>query len=386
MPVDFLSETQRAAYSRYAGEPSAEQLARYFHLDAHDRSVIATRRGDENRLGFAVQLGTVRFLGIFLPRPTEVPDGVVRFVATQLGIRDTTSFARYAQRTASHREHASEIQKRYGYRPSSDPAESFQLLRWLYTRATLSAERPSVLFDRATARLVERKVLLPGVTVLERLVSSVRNRAVKRLWCFLSALPTPEQRATLDAMLLVPEGSRRSNLDRLRRSPTTISARALCQALERLSEIEKLGMSDLDFSRIPPGRVDALARQANAARAQAIARMPDDRRIATLAAFVSRLERTACDDALNLMDLELAKLLTEADRAGKAKRKKTLQTFDQAAVLLRDALLIVLDPTQEDLEHVREQLYARASHEELVEAVACVDQIARPHGRTAERN
>ena len=80
------------------------------------------------------------------------------------------------------------------------------------------------------------------------------------------------------------------------------------------------------------------------------------------------------------MDLELAKLLTEADREGKAKRKKTLQTFDQATVLLRDALLIVLDPTQEDLEHVREQLYARASHEELVKAVACVDQIARPHG------
>ena len=176
MPVDFLSETQRAAYSQYAGEPSAEQLARYFHLDAHDRSVIATRRGDENRLGFAVQLGTVRFLGIFLPRPTEVPDGVVRFVATQLGIRDTTSFARYAQRTATHREHASEIQKRYGYRPSSDPAESFQLLRWLYTRATLSAERPSVLFDRATARLglVVNAIVLWNTRYMDAVLSNLR--------------------------------------------------------------------------------------------------------------------------------------------------------------------------------------------------------------------
>ena len=32
--------------------------------------------------------------------------------------------------------------------------------------------------------------------------------------------------------------------------------------------------------------------------------MPDDGRIATLVTFVSRLERTACDDELNLMDLE----------------------------------------------------------------------------------
>ena len=125
-------------------------------------------------------------------------------MAAQLGITEPERLASYLARPTTHREHVGEIKRLYGYRDFTDQPEHFRLVRWLYTRAWLSAERPSVLFDLATARLVEQKVLLPGVSVLARLVAQVRDRAATRLWQTLSQTPDAEQRARLESLLEVP--------------------------------------------------------------------------------------------------------------------------------------------------------------------------------------
>jgi len=114
-------------------------------------------------------------------------------------------------------------------------------VRWLYTRAWLSSEQPSVLFDLATARLVEQQVLLPGVSILARLVVRIRERANTRLYRKLARKPSAEQRDQLKELLVVPAGARRSTLDRLRRGPTQPTSGRNSTLARALGEYGRIG-------------------------------------------------------------------------------------------------------------------------------------------------
>jgi len=376
MPVDFLTAEQQRRYGRYAGEPSPAQLERYFHLSDKDRGFIARCRHDHTRLGFAVQLGTVRFLGTFLANIDEVPRGVVAYLARQLGIADTSGLERYAA-GEMRRDHIADIRCHYGYRDFHEGTEAAALYRWLANRTWVSAERPSVLFDLATARLVERKVILPGVTVLARLVAQVRDQAASRLWRTMARTLKPEQVARLETLLVAEESSHQSPLERLRRAPTRVSVAGMVEALERLREIRALGVSHVDLSTMPPVRVQVLARYATLARAQAIARMPPPRRHATLLAFAKAEETAALDDIVDLLDQLITAMLSRGEHAGQRRRLRTLKDLDRAALLLHEACLVLLDPACSD-RRVRDTVFAHVPREQLVHAVTQVADLVGP--------
>ncbi|BFI60241.1 DDE transposase (plasmid) [Yersinia pseudotuberculosis] len=188
MPVDFLTTEQEQNYGCYVAEPNDVQLVRYFHLDERDLSFIYQRRGKHNRLGIVLQLTTARFPGTFITDLTQVLPGVQHFVAVQLNIRRPEVLSRYAERDTTRREHTAQIKEYYGYHEFGDFPWSFRLKRLLYTRAWLSNERPGLMFDFATAWLLQNKILLPGATTLVRLVSEIRERANQRLWKKLAAI------------------------------------------------------------------------------------------------------------------------------------------------------------------------------------------------------
>jgi Domain of unknown function (DUF4158) len=75
MPVNFLSEAERSRLSQFPDAVSESDLIQYFTLTPDDQVQIKRQRRSENRLGFALQLCTLRYLGFCpddsQPVPTE---------------------------------------------------------------------------------------------------------------------------------------------------------------------------------------------------------------------------------------------------------------------------------------------------------------------------
>ena len=80
VPVEILTSEQKSKYGKFTERPTSEQLAKYFWFDDQDRMIIFKLRSDYNCLGFAIQLGTVRFLGVFLSNPLDVPPNVCAYI------------------------------------------------------------------------------------------------------------------------------------------------------------------------------------------------------------------------------------------------------------------------------------------------------------------
>ncbi len=379
MPYAFLSDAHLERYGRYSNNPTPEQLSEAFYLREGDLKVISTLRHDHTRLGYAVQLCTLRFLGTFLTDPTDVPSLVVQTLCHQLGLKDPRVLPRYLEREPTRFAHQRQIRKRLGYKEFVG-AEVLNLLRWLVSSVQLEETRPIELFDRCTQRLVARKVTLPGATVLVRLIVKVRERGAGQLYRQLEAQLNPTHKDALEQFVTVLEGDTRTPLEQLRDPPDRISTPALLAALERVKRTRTLGVGDIPLTSFPESRLLALVRHADSASAYSLSRLSSARRYSTLLVYVQHLEKSATDDALLLFEALMNSLGTLSERKRRQERLRSLKDLDEAALALRDIARVVLDDKVADSD-VRKVALDQVNRDRLTALVIVVGELAIPPGQ-----
>ena len=145
---ELLTESQRLSLQAPASDERG--MVRHYALSSEDLALINRRRGDPNRLGFALTLCYLRFPGRILQQGEQPPAALCAFVAEQLGL-DAAHFGDYAERDQTRREHVLEIETALGLCP---------LTRVLYRELAASQDNLSVRTTRPQGTGIEGLILM----------------------------------------------------------------------------------------------------------------------------------------------------------------------------------------------------------------------------------
>ncbi len=307
---ELLTESQRLSLQSPASDERT--MVRHYTLSSEDLALINRRRGEPNRLGFALMLCYLRFPGRILQQGEEPPAELCAFVAEQLGL-DAAHFGDYAERDQTRREHALEIQAALGLRPLSR-ALYRELTAWLLPTA-LATDHGPTLVAILIEELRTRRIVCPPLPAIERLAGSVRARGQRQLWRRLTDGLTDQQRQSLDQLLEVRIGGGQSTLAWLRQTAYAATTGNFPKLIERLILVRALDIEPERATRVHQNYWLKLAREGAQSTVQHLAEFEPLRRYATLTALVLELTATLTDEALNMFEHLVGQLFKKSERA-----------------------------------------------------------------------
>ncbi|WCP16274.1 Tn3 family transposase ISMex38 (plasmid) [Sphingobium sp. AntQ-1] len=336
---DLLTDSERHALFNV---PAArEDLARHYMLSSRDLAMVAVRRGDTNRIGFAVQLALMRHPGFGFTLEGGAPDHLVAFMGEQIDV-SASAFDTYAVRPATASVHAREVGDALGLRGPTNA--DLPLLIEAGAKAAWSTDRGLPIVVGIMEALRVSGITLPSPSVIERAGIAGRARARQRTYeALLASLPA-ERLAKLDATLVVDPKTSLTPLAWLREiatAPTPDNVRGL---LDRLACVRDIGLPVTIGDAIHADRLRQFVREGRASSAQLIGRYTPSRRRATLAAMILDLESRLTDAALDMADRIIGGSFTRGNNKQKRSYAETtrdvgriMRLFDQTVAALAEA-------------------------------------------------
>jgi len=289
-----------------------DDLIRTYALSESDLRVIRRHRGQANRLGFAVQLCYMRYPGIILGTHEAPAAAVLDLVADQVEIA-RSAWGDYGQRSQTRREHLVELQNAFGYQAFTQAhhRESIESLRDVASET----DKGIVLAAALLRFLRSRLILLPSMSVLERICSEAIAQATKRIYQGMTKVLSREQRRDLDALLSLRENSSLTTIAWLRQSPSAPRPRHFLEHVERLKTMEALRLPAGLGGDIHPTRLAKIAREGAQMTPQHLGDLEPSRRHATIAAVVLENTATVIDDLVEWHDRMIGRLFNRAKRS-----------------------------------------------------------------------
>ena len=317
----ILSAVERE--SLLAFPDSNDEMIRHYTLSEADLSLIRQRRGDANRLGFAVQLCLLRHPGQGLLPESSVPVVLLHWVGRQLRT-DPMCWSQYAEREETRREHLLELRAYLCVEPFG--LAHYKQAVHATTELAMQSDQGVVLAANLLDALRHQRIIIPTLDVIERVCAEAITRANRRIYAALSEQLSDTHRHRLDDLLKRRDNSKTTWLAWLRQSPVKPNSRHMLEHIERLKAWQALDLpADIELL-IHQNRLLKIAREGGQMTPADLVKFEPQRRYATLVALAIEGMATVTDEIIDLHDRILGKLFNVA----KTKHQQQFQASGKA--------------------------------------------------------
>ncbi|MBI1925974.1 DUF4158 domain-containing protein, partial [Candidatus Poribacteria bacterium] len=276
----FLPKQKRYHPISLPDDFSDEEMARDWTLSEEDKQEIAKYR-NSFRLFVATQLCAIRLYGRFLSEVHDLSPRIVNYLNTQLSLPPSMT-VEVPSRKATMTAHRKNIADYLGFE-TFDSAAQQELQIWLELKASQGV---LPMFEQAEKYLLTRRILLPGPSVLERLIIHICALVHTQIFASIYQQLKPDLREAIDYLLTVSQGEQRSYFSQLKAYPPAATMTSLKAYLARYQAVVETGIDDFETQVLEPAFIDYLFRLTKRYSATDLKRFNEHKRYAMMICFL----------------------------------------------------------------------------------------------------
>jgi Domain of unknown function (DUF4158) len=354
-----------------------DTLRKYFTLTQPDLNQTHQCRGVVNKLGFAVQLCTLRWHGYFLPDTRDLPSAVIETIAVQLGVLPLPIDA-YPHNEKTRWEHLERIRLHLGFVPC-DAGQRDRLLHHL-TILAQALPRSTALRQAAYRWLKQEKIVRPGRTTLRDLITAAREAALQTVYAMLTSDLSSGQAEKIASLLGavaplsdVPEAENepgfRSRFEQFKTAARKESPEALLTLLDQLSEIRLLGLTALPtLVEVHPATRRLLAGWGYRYNVWHLRRFAAPKRNAIVICFLHAARAEMTDSIIEMQDKLITSIHNKARKRYDDVLRATEEARSRAVEVLEGMGTLVLNDSIPDHE-LRKHIFALLPSDDITRLV-----------------
>lgn len=365
----FLSKRQRYQPISLPQRFSDEEMVRDWTLLEGDQQEIERYRKDY-RLYVAIQICSVRLYGRFLNQIHDLSPHIVNYLGQQLALAPSMT-VEIPDREKTSREHRHNVLQHLGFQ-RFDQTTQEQLEAWI-ARPAHAGLLPTELFQKVEQYLLDNRVLLPGPSVLERLIIHVCSDVHSQLFEAVFRRLSPELRQAIDRLLAVPEGEQRSDFFHLKEYPPAPSISSIQSYLQRYQTVAETGLDDVEMQILTPAFLEYFFKQVKRYNATDIKRFADHKRYAMMICFLLETRKTLLDHLVVMHDQYVVEMCRESRNAYEQKHRDVRKRQKRAIDVMLGITDLILDwpddqpLSKDDIWRQVEEVKLRSSRKDLQE-------------------